>query len=64
MNLSATIVDFTSDERFRSSRTCEGGIHMTFDRPVHATEAADGTTAPAVHGGIAQMFTSPIFALG
>ncbi len=72
MNLTATIVDFTSDDRFRSSRTCEGGIHMGLDRPVHAPEAADGTTEPAValhaapwtavDGGLAQM--PPFFGLG
>ncbi len=43
---------------------------MTLDRPVHAAEAADGATAPAVaphvaletavHDGLAQM--RPIFA--
>ena len=43
---------------------------MALDRLVHAPEAADGTTAPAVaapvalgsavHGGLAQMFTPPI----
>ena len=69
MNLTATMEDFTSDDRFRSSRTCEGGIHMTLDRPVHAPEAADGGTAgavaphvapeAAVHGGLAHMFTPP-----
>ena len=42
---------------------------MAFDRPVHAPETADGTTAPAVaaplasgfaaYGGLAQMFTPP-----
>ena len=42
---------------------------MTLDRPAHAPETADGTTAPAVaappasgfaaHGGLAQMFTPP-----
>ena len=42
---------------------------MTLDRPVHASEAADGTTAPAVaalaalgsamHGNLAQTFTPP-----
>ena len=42
---------------------------MALDRPVHATETADGTTARAVaapialgsaaHGGLAQMFTPP-----
>ena len=42
---------------------------MALDRPVHAPEMADGTTAPAValhvapgsavHGGLAQMFTPP-----
>ena len=67
MNLTATIVDFTSDDRFRSSRTCEGGIHMGLDRPVHAPEAAEGTTEPAValhaapgtavHGGLTLTLT-------
>ena len=48
-----------------------GGIHMALDRPVHAPEAADGTTEPAValhaapwtavHDGLAQMFTPPDF---
>ena len=48
---------------------------MTLDRPVHATEAADGTMEPAVaapaapwtavHDGPAQMLTPPpIFGLG
>ena len=42
---------------------------MTLDRPVHAPEAADGTTEPAVaaltalgsavHGGLAQMSPPP-----
>ena len=42
---------------------------MALDRPVHAPETADGTTAPAVaappasgfaaYGGLAQMFTPP-----
>ena len=42
---------------------------MTLDRPVHAPETADGTTAPAVaapaalgsavHGDLAQTFTPP-----
>ena len=42
---------------------------MTLDRPVHAPETADGTTAPAVaapaalgsavHGNLAQTFTPP-----
>ena len=42
---------------------------MALDRPVHASEATDGTTEPAValhvalgsaaHGGLAQMFTPP-----
>ena len=50
---------------------------MALDRPVHAPEPADGTTAPAValhaalgsavHGGLAQTFPPPpppIFGLG
>ena len=42
---------------------------MALDRPAHAPEAADGTTAPAVaalaalgsavHGSLAHMFTPP-----
>ena len=42
---------------------------MALERPVHAPETADGTTAPAValhiaqgsavHGGLAHMFTPP-----
>ena len=44
---------------------------MALDRLVHASETADGTTAPAValhialgfavHGGLAQMFSPPDF---
>ena len=49
---------------------------MTLDRPVHASETADGTTAPAVaalaalgsamRGDLVQTFTPPppIFGLG
>ena len=32
---------------------------MTLDRPVHASETADGTTTAAVHGDLAQPFTPP-----
>ena len=34
--------------RTEPNREAEGGVHMAFDRPVHAPETADGTTAPAV----------------
>ena len=45
------------------------GVHLERNKPVHAPETADGTTAPAVaaplasgfaaYGGPAQMFTPP-----
>ena len=47
----------------------EGGLHMALDRPAHAPEAADGTTASAAvapltsgfaaYGGLAQTFPPP-----